>query len=173
MRPQGGGLPPVPAPQRPVQSRVASCRHPLTALFWQALLGAGEEELQHIARPGRAIGRGPVPQFVVGDHRSALRTSQGQPFDLIAGSIHIVLRPRHQRRRPHIRRHLVRIVQHQDIARAVVAHIAAEGIILVPILGLVARREIVAVAVAAEGIPRPQNAGQGRIYCRVGEQLVQ
>ena len=67
----------------------------------------------------------------------------------------------------------MRIVQHQDIARAVVAHIAAEGIILVPILGLIARREIVAVAVAAEGVPRPQNASQSRIYCWIGEQLVQ
>ena len=67
----------------------------------------------------------------------------------------------------------MRIVQHQGIARAVVAHIAAEGIILVPSLGLIARREIVAVAMAVEGVPRPQNTGQGRIYCRVGEQLVQ
>ena len=114
-----------------------------------------------------------MPQFVVGDDRSARRAGQGQPFDLSAGAIHIVLSPGHQRRRPHIRRHLVRIVQHQSIARAVVAHIATERIILVPILGLVARREIVAVAVAAEGVPRPQNAGQGRIYCRIGEQLIQ
>ena len=128
-----------------------------------------QQKLHHIARALRAVGGSAVPQLIVGD-RDRPRGAGHRLHSDILGALSIVLAAGQHSGRPHALRSILRIVEQQHLAGAMIALTAA---ILVQSLRRAARLVGVAVAMIVEQVARPENAGQGAMHRRIGEHLRQ